>query len=234
MLILASNSPRRAQLLTLTGWDFSVLVAEVDEQAIPGESAEGYVRRIASNKALAVYELMGSTAGSGEVIIAADTAVIDFAYAQTTQSVLRGGSNKRDEILGKPANAQEAWEMLWRLRGRTHHVYTGLAVMHVRDAELVGDVDITEVRMRNYGDEELQAYIESGDPLDKAGAYAIQHPGFQPVEGLKGCYANVMGLPVCRLTRVLERFGILPVSDVVKDCQEAKERPCQIYNQVLG
>ena len=93
--------------------------------------------------------------------------------------------------------------MLRRLRSRTHQVYTGIAVMPLSDGNLLTDLCVTDVPMRAYSDEEIDAYVATGDPLDKAGAYAIQHPDFHPVESMSGCYASVMGLPLCHLTRTL-------------------------------
>jgi septum formation protein len=87
--------------------------------------------------------------------------------------------------------------MLKQLRGRTHQVYTGVAFLRVSDGTLLTELSITDVPMRNYSDEEIRAYIQTGDPMDKAGAYAIQHPDFQPVHSMQGCYAGVMGLPLC-------------------------------------
>jgi predicted house-cleaning NTP pyrophosphatase (Maf/HAM1 superfamily) len=101
--------------------------------------------------------------------------------------------------------------MLRRLRGRTHQVYTALAVVRMADNLLNREVCITDISMRDYSDGEILAYVESGDPLDKAGAYAIQHPGFSPVKDIQGCYTNVVGLPVCRLARFLAAFGLYPV-----------------------
>ena len=125
-----------------------------------------------------------------DIIIAADTTVVD-----------------EGQILGKPANAYEAESMLRRLRGREHQVFTALAVVRRSEGFLALDWCVTQVPMRTYSDEEMYAYIATGDPLDKAGAYAIQHPDFSPVANLEGCYANVMGLPLCHLKRTLDAAG---------------------------
>jgi septum formation protein len=212
MLVLASNSPRRRHLLALGGWSFMTFIAEVDERPLPGEAPKDYVLRLAENKARAVASRVPSEA----LIIAADTAVVD------------GG-----EILGKPADAAEAEAMLRRLRGRTHQVYTALAVLRNADGLLLTDWCMTEVRMRQYSDGEIQAYVESGDPLDKAGAYAIQHRGFQAVESLNGCYASVMGLPLCHLTRTLLKLGLSPRTHVPRTCQQTLDYDCPIYREVL-
>jgi MAF protein len=211
-LVLASNSPRRQQLLALGGWSFSVLVADVDESQHPNEAPGDYVLRLAEMKARKSAE----TAGDDKLIIAADTAVVDAG-----------------DILGKPVDDRDAVRMLKRLRGHTHQVYTGLALLRVSDARLLTDLSVTDVPMRAYSDEEIDAYVRTGDPLDKAGAYAIQHPHFQPVENLRGCFASVMGLPLCRLTYLLEQFDIHLESSVGIRCQAELQYDCQISSSVL-
>ncbi len=161
-VILASNSPRRQQLLGLTGLGFCVQPADVDETPFDAEPANEYVQRLAARKARAV----GTQMASGSLVIAADTTVVDG-----------------NQILGKPVDNDDAARMLRQLRGRTHQVYTAVAVL--KNAKLLVECCDTDVPMRNYSNAEMQAYIESGDPLDKAGAYAIQHPGFHPVENLQ-------------------------------------------------
>jgi septum formation protein len=217
MIILASNSPRRKQLLALTGWDYRVLAAQVDESPRPGEPPVAYVRRLAQEKARAALELLPAAERSQALVIAADTTV-----------VFQG------EVLGKPQDAAEAGSMLRRLRDRTHQVYTGLAALRPGDGRLLDEVVLTEVRMRDYSDDEIQAYVHSGDPLDKAGAYAIQHAGFHPVQNLQGCYANVMGLPLCHLVRLLDAFELQPADTLVQACQETLDQPCPVFRQVLA
>ena len=212
ILVLASNSPRRQQLLALGGWSFNVLVADVDESQHLGEAPGEYVLRLAEMKARKSAE----KAGDDKVIIAADTAVVDAG-----------------DILGKPVDEQDAVRMLRRLRGHTHQVYTGLALLRVSDGQLLADLSVTDVLMRAYSNEEIDAYVRTGDPLDKAGAYAIQHPRFQPVEGLLGCYTSVMGLPLCRLTYLLEQFDISPESSVGIRCQTELQYDCPISSAVL-
>lgn len=208
MLVLASTSPRRRQLLALTGWRFQVTPADVDEGYLPGEPPCDYVRRLARAKASAVVP--GAPVGS--IILAADTAVV-----------------QSDEVLGKPGSPSEAVGMLQRLRDDVHQVYTGLAVVRVDDGKLLTDWCVTNVRMRAYGDALIWDYVASGDPFDKAGGYAIQHAGFDPVESLEGCYANVVGLPVCHLTHLLRRFGLLPPADAPAACQDISHSDCSIY-----
>ena len=224
--MLASNSPRRRQLLSIGGWDFQVYVAQVDEQVRIGEMPADYVRRLAAEKAQAVAAALEAS-DDVDLIIAADTAVVDREHLETDAS-------PGEVILGKPVDEAEADRMLRRLRGRTHQVYTGLAVLRVDDGSLRDDVCVTDVPMRAYSDEEIHAYIASGDPMDKAGAYAIQHPGFHPVEDLDGCYANVMGLPVCHLAVLLGEFGVAPGEDIPSSCREGLGHPCEIFRQVLG
>ncbi len=213
LLILASNSPRRQELLGLGNWMFSVIASNADEGLIPGESPRGYVLRLAEDKARASAKL----ARPEHIVIAADTAVVD------------GGA-----ILGKPADMTEAVSMLKSLRGHTHQVFTGLAALRVSDGRLVKDLCVTDVPMRNYSDEEIDAYVLTGDPLDKAGAYAIQHPRFQPVEKMEGCYASVMGLPLCHLVRALRLLGVPPRGDVPVACQTYLNYQCPVSRSILN
>ena len=210
-IILASNSPRRKTLLNLLGWNFDVVPADVDESVLAEEPPKNYVLRLAESKARVVAELMGDNA----VIISADTTVVD-----------------EDEILGKPIDAADAAHMLLRLRGRIHQVYTGLAVYYPSDV-LLTDLGVANVPMRNYTEEEMHKYIASGDPLDKAGAYAIQHDEFQPVDTLKACYANVVGLPLCHLTRTLRKVDLNPEVNVPEVCQSKLGYQCPVYNLIL-
>jgi septum formation protein len=211
-MVLASNSPRRRDLLALSSWKFQVRPAEVDEKQIPDEAAEAYVLRLAQAKAKACAD----SSDDIPTILAADTAVIE-------------GNN----ILGKPEDAAEAREMLLRLRGRTHQVYTGIALLRVSDGYLVTDLCITDVPMRIYSDKEMETYIKSGDPFDKAGGYAIQHSQFHPVESMQGCYASVMGLPLCHLERSLQKMGLTQLNDIPGDCQAYLGYTCPIFAEVL-
>lgn len=212
-LILASNSPRRRQLFALGGWDFNVIVADVDETPLENESPREYVIRLAQAKALAIQP----RAESDAVIIGSDTTVVDG-----------------NEILGKPVNEQDAERMLRQLRGRTHQVYTGVAVLRVRDGQMRTELSITDVPMRNYSDEEIHAYVQTSDPMDKAGAYAIQHPDFQPVHSMQGCYAGVMGLPLCHIMRALQQFDIRPTADVPAACQSLLNYQCPVSASILS
>lgn len=199
-------------MFTLGGWNFVVISAEVDERILPGEDARAYVSRLAQSKAQAGALL----APAESLVVAADTTVVD-----------------RGRILGKPANPAQARAMLIQLRGRKHQVYTAIALARPQDGVLLTDCCLTQVRMRRYSDDEVEEYIATGDPLDKAGAYAIQHPGFNPVESLDGCYANVVGLPLCHLQRALFRLGVKPQADIPAACQATLRHVCPIFRQVL-
>ena len=210
--MLASNSPRRRQLLALGNWDFKVIAADVDETQLDGETPRDYVLRLAQAKALVTQPRAESEA----VIIGSDTTVV-----------------VDDSILGKPVNEEDAERMLKQLRGRKHQVYTGIALYRVRDGKMLTELSITDVPMRNYSDAEIRAYINSGDPMDKAGAYAIQHPEFQPVHSMQGCYAGVMGLSMCHVLRALKKFEISPAADVPAACQTLLNYHCQVSSAIL-
>ena len=212
ILILASNSPRRKQLLSLGGWAFNVAVADVDESLRPGETPGEYVLRLAESKARKSAE----NAKADNIVISADTSVVDG-----------------DDILGKPVDTQDAVRMLKRLRGHTHQVYTGIALLRASDNRFLTDLSITDVPMRAYSDDEIDAYVKTGDPLDKAGAYAIQYQDFHPVINMAGCFASVMGLPLCRLTYLLQQFEISPKSAVDTHCQTELQYDCPISNAIL-
>ena len=191
---------------------FSVTASDVDEGKLPGEKPAQYVLRLAEAKARAVIH----TTDSEYIIVGADTAVVDSG-----------------DILGKPIDTAEAVTMLTRLRGHSHQVYTGIVALRAADGKLVTDLCVTDVPMRFYSDEEIESYALSGDPLDKAGAYAIQHPGFQPVEKLNGCYASVMGLPICHLMRSLRQLDVSPDADVPTSCQTYLNYQCPVSGAIL-
>jgi len=192
MLVLASTSPRRSQLLSSLGYTYTVEPAIIPEETREGESPEAYVQRLAAEKAHSVASRMKASVIKDDVVVlAADTAV-----------VFEG------QILGKPTDMQDANEMLQKLCNRIHQVYTGIAIYSTGIGRLSGEVCKSQVLMRNYEQDEIDQYITSGDPMDKAGAYAIQHRGFHPVEQIKGCYTNIVGLPLCRVVHVLEEMGI--------------------------
>jgi MAF protein len=209
--VLASNSPRRKQLFGLGGWDFTVIVADIDETPFEGESPREYVLRLAQAKALAIQP----RAESDAVILGSDTTVVDG-----------------NEILGKPVDEADTRRMLKQLRGRVHQVYTAIAIL--RDGKIVTDLSIINVPMRDYSDAEIEAYIQTGDPMDKAGAYAIQHPEFKPVAVLEGCRAGVMGLPMCHVLRTLRQFDITAFADVPAACQTLLQYDCRVSSEILS
>jgi MAF protein len=211
-LILASGSPRRRQLLSLMGIPFVVKAVGVDESQLYGEPPTELVLRVSQTKALSVSE-----ARPDELIVAADTVVV------------LGG-----EVLGKPRDPDEASSMLHRLRGRPHLVYSGVTVWHPASRKMVCQLGESSVWMRDYEDGEIDTYVESGDPMDKAGAYAIQHSGFDPASRVEGCWLNVMGLPLCHLRRALSRFGVLVPTDVPGTCQAFNQRDCTVSSDILG
>ena len=211
LLVLASNSPRRRQLLALADWMFTIIIADVDESVRANESPADYVLRLAETKARAV------TAHSDQIILAADTTVVDG-----------------NDILGKPNDNAEAFAMLTRLRGHAHQVYTGVALLRLSDGLLLKELSVTDVPMRNYSNEEINAYVLTGDPLDKAGAYAIQHSRFKPVAHMTGCYASVMGLPMCHVVRMMRKMDSPPHADVAVKCQTFLEYQCPVSRAILN
>jgi len=216
MFILASNSPRRKELLQLTGWQFSVRAADVDESILPGEVPHDYIHRISRQKALSVKMNLISKGSDRRFILACDTVVVDG-----------------DEIIGKPTSAENALSILRRLRGRVHQAYSSLTVDDLRENILYQETCVTGVSMRDYSDDEINDYIASGDPFDKAGAYAIQHAEFHPVAALSGCYANVMGLPLCHLSRVLMNISIPPAVNIPESCQDYLHYDCPVFQSIL-
>ena len=185
-VVLASQSPRRRDLLTLVGVAHEVRPADVDERVRPGEAPDAYVRRLAGEKARAVADGLGDP---GAAVVAADTTV-----------VVDG------EILGKPADAAEARAMVRRLAGRAHEVFTGMAV--VRGPRLADAVERVGVTFRPLGDDEIAAYVATGEPMDKAGAYGIQGYGATIVERVDGDYFAVMGLSLRRTVALLGEVGV--------------------------
>jgi septum formation protein len=185
-VVLASQSPRRRDLLTLVGVAHEVRPADVDESVRPGEAPDAYVRRLAGEKARAVADALGDP---GAAVVAADTTV-----------VVDG------EILGKPADAAEARAMVRRLAGRAHEVFTGMAV--VRGPRLADAVERVGVTFRPLGDDEIAAYVATGEPMDKAGAYGIQGYGATIVERVDGDYFAVMGLSLRRTVALLGEVGV--------------------------
>jgi nucleoside triphosphate pyrophosphatase len=194
-LYLASSSPRRRMLLARAGILFEAFAVPVDEDALTAAYAgplERLGEYLAREKALAAREAL-ALQGKRGTVLAADTTVL-----------LDGRS------LPKPANTEEAVRMLETLRGREHVVATGVALAPPASGSLISATSQTRVLMRTYGDEEVAAYVATGDPLDKAGAYSIQHPDFSPVASITGCHLGVIGLPVCIVARLLGRGSLPP------------------------
>ena len=184
-LILASGSPRRRELMGLFGKPFIVRSADIDETMDPNKAPFDEVARVSRLKAAAVAP------GPGDVVIAADTIVVCDGT-----------------VLGKPHTVQRAVEMLTMLSGRAHQVMTGVTIL--RDGKAETFTEVTELHFRPLTEKEILRYAESGEPLDKAGAYGIQGRGALLVERIAGDYCNVVGLPLCRLGRMLSALGLDP------------------------
>jgi MAF protein len=210
-LILASGSPRRRQLLSLLGLPFVIKADGVDEAQLAGEAPTELVLRVSQAKVSTVSDVRAD-----ELAIAADTIV-----------VLDG------KVLGKPDDPEDAIRMLRHLRGRPHLVYSGVSVSHPASRRMLCELGESTVWMREYTDSEIDAYVDSGDPFDKAGAYAIQHPVFAPASRVEGCWLNVMGLPLCHLGRALAQFGVVVPTKIGVTCQAFNQRECHISPQIL-
>lgn len=195
-IILASASPRRSELLKQLSLDFKVLPSDVEESIDldldPGEIAE----KLSYDKAFSVAKQIseGSISKSEDdfscLVIGADTIVV------------------KDGIMGKPQSEKEAYDMLKSLSGQWHEVITGITVVDVRTLEFIKGNEKTRVKMRELTDRIIYSYMNTGEPFDKAGAYGIQGMGAVLVEKIEGCYFNVVGLPIGRLSLILEKFGV--------------------------
>lgn len=194
--ILASSSPRRRELVESLGIDYTIIKPQIDEVRNMGETPIAYVERLSREKAAAVAAQLQFPAA----ILAADTTVI---LAADTIGIEEDG-----EILEKPVDADDARAMLQRLRGRPHLVCTALTLLKTGDhPQSITRTTTTIVHMRLYSEAEIDAYIASGDPFDKAGSYAIQNTDFNPVERIEGSYTNVVGLPIETLKDALSTIG---------------------------
>lgn len=227
MIILASSSPRRQELLKILGLSFTVMppvnhteqpdgknLTGVDETPFPDEAPSALVQRLSRLKAEAVAACLSDSGAeegeSGLIVIAADTVVV-----------------LNDQILGKPRHAAEAVAMLQQLRRQSHYVYTGLTVACLRGEvkTFVTRLHQSAVWMRPYSEAEISAYVASGDPLDKAGAYGIQNKSFAPVARLEGCFAGVMGLPLAELAAAFHELG-LSLPESASRCSRYTDYPC--------
>jgi septum formation protein len=180
-LILASGSPRRAELLRQAGLDFEIVVPQIDERPLPGEAPDEFVCRTAREKA-------ESIPANGTVILAADTAVVDGT-----------------RILGKPSDVTDAVAMLRSLSGHTHEVMTGVCI-RFPDRTACFHIE-TRVTFRSLSESEIDTYVASGEPMDKAGAYAIQGGAAKMVRRIEGSYSNVVGLPLCEVIEALDKVA---------------------------
>jgi len=188
-LVLASASPRRAEILRDAGFSFEVAQASLDETCLRGETARAMTRRLAEAKVRAVAERL-QAAPEEAIVIGADT------------TVEVGG-----RLLGKPRSAKNAREMLMKLSGKTHRVVTSVALLRLPDGAIKTATESTRVRFARMSPREIAAYVATAEPLDKAGAYAVQGIGGRFIERINGCYFNVVGLPLARVYRMLVSLG---------------------------
>jgi len=188
-LVLASASPRRAEILRNAGIDFAVQATQIDESLRTGESPTDYVRRLALEKARAAARELGILPARNALIVGADTVVVIG-----------------EEILGKPSSMDDAGRMLRLLSGRTHEVHTGLALLCPSDGNERVIEEVTRVTFAPLTLQEIESYLATGEPMDKAGSYAIQGLAGRYVTRIEGCYFNVMGLPLARLWTLLREF----------------------------
>lgn len=226
-ILLASGSPRRRELIALLGLPFSITSANVDEMPHPGEDPATLAVRLSREKARAALSNVQPHSASlwepwpptsnFQILLTADTTV-----------------SLDGESLGKPADAAEARSMLTRLRDRSHQVFTAITLVDVATGRQITDLGRTDVPLRDFSDADMEAYVATGDPFDKAGSYAIQHNGFNPVVQLNGCYANVVGLPLCHVVRSLRKLGVGPPADVPSACQVHLNYECPVYQTILA
>ena len=210
-LILASGSPRRNELLGLLGVPFTKRPAEINERKRESESPREYVERMASEKGSA------HVIGKDEIVLSADTIVeLDGL------------------VIGKPADEHDAWRILKLLRGETHHVFTALSLHLDEGNSVLSDISQTLVTMREYSDSEIKDYISREEYADKAGGYAIQDPLFHPVREIRGCYSNVMGLPLCHMFRLFKQAGISLDVEIAGVCQRYNDITCEVYPSIVN
>lgn len=186
MVILASSSPRRSQILNQLGIEHRVISHNTDENNLVNETIIEYVKRLSTNKALDIAEIVSAN----DVIVGADTMV-----------VLNG------EWLGKPINPKSAEIALLKLSGKVHEVYTGFTILRNSDKKMVVDYELTKVYFKTLSKEEILAYIETKEPFDKAGGYGFQGFGARFIYRIEGCFYNVMGLPASKVYGALKEFG---------------------------
>ncbi len=217
-LILASQSPRRRELIKLLGYPVRVESADVDESLVTDPDPAVNVVETARLKAVKIAEQWRQSSDKGDVVIvAADTTV-----------ALQG------EMLGKPADAADARRMLRALRNRSHDVHTGVVLLALETGREVSGVNTAVVTMRDYSEAEIETYIASGDPMDKAGAYAIQHPTFRPVARLDGCFTGVMGLSVCHLLHLFSQLDLTMRADLTAVTTAHQHYPCLLLDEIVS
>ena len=205
-LILASSSPRRYDLLLSTGLPFEVARPDIDETPYIGEASDVYVLRLSREKA---FSIASNLADRDSLILSADTTVVF-----------------NDRILGKPETPDDAIATLQQLRERTHLVHTGITILDVASGDHITRLTTSHVTMRSLTDDEIVDYVASGDPMGKAGSYAIQNTAFHPVDHLNGCFTNVVGLPLCTTCDVLAAYGVTVPHPI--QCSPAN-LPCQFH-----
>ncbi|MCB9422699.1 MAG: septum formation protein Maf [Ardenticatenaceae bacterium] len=217
-LVLASQSPRRRELITLLGYPVRAVSADVDESLVDEPDPAVNVVGTARLKAVKIAkQWQRLNVDGGVVVVAADTTVA-----------------LGDEMLGKPIDAADARRMLRSLRGRPHKVHTGVVLMALDSGREVSGVNTAVVTMRDYSDAEIEAYVASGNPMDKAGAYAIQHPTFRPVARLDGCFTGVMGLSVCHLLQLFAQLGLAMQADLTAVAAAHQHFSCQLLDEIIG
>lgn len=210
-IVLASSSPRRRKLFALLGLPFHAVVPQVDETPLE-EDPKSTALRLALAKAQEA-----AVSHPGAIIVAADTLVI-----------------LGEKILGKPKDRAEAATILATLRGNKHRVISAVIVLDAATRQKTEEVADTQLWMREYSQEEIARYIGRGEPFDKAGGYAIQDKEFRPVAKVEGCYANVMGLPLCHLYMALRRVEVKPPATPVTACMGFTGHECIIAQGILG
>jgi septum formation protein len=184
-LVLASSSPRRAEILNAVGWSFKTMAANVDETRAESEDAVTYVKRLALRKAMAVAKRVSSG-----LVLGADTVVV-----------------VDDEILGQPRDREDARRMLMLLRGKWHEVFTGVALVRLAEASrFLVEYEVTRVRFCEISEEEIEWYVATGEPMEKAGGYAIQGKGALFIQEIEGDYFNIVGLPVRLVCALSQRI----------------------------
>jgi septum formation protein len=199
-VILASASPRRARILSDAGIPFDVVATEIDESRHPGEPVAAMVLRLAEAKARAAIAQRAAQARPSQDLAQETT----FFIGADTIVELDG------DALGKPASAEAGRAMLARLSGRSHRVMTGVAIVRMPDGRVQCEIETTDVHFAALDQQEIDSYVGTGEPLDKAGGYAIQGLGGRFIERIEGCYFNVVGLPLSRVCRILKELGWRP------------------------